>query len=96
MSGLSRYEQETVINYNNGEKTAEIYSADPVVLRKLQKLSDKYPDQYQLIREDSVSKTYRCPKKLISFRSPCTRVYTEEEKAKMTERLRKYSEAMLG
>ena len=44
ISGLSRWEQETVVNYNNEEKTATVYTADPVVMRKLDKLVEKYPE----------------------------------------------------
>lgn len=91
---LSRWEQETVINYNNEEKFATVFTSDPVVQRKLDKLVNKYPDEYQCIKitpivEDQKSKTYRISsKKLISFRSPVH--MTDEQKAKATERLAKY------
>lgn len=78
-SGLTMLEQETIVNYNLGEKLAEVYTADPNVIRKLDKLVAKYPDAYKVIREDDVSKTYQFSKKLVSFRNP-PKVYTEEEK----------------
>ena len=46
MNQLTRIEQETIINSNNAEKMAEIYTADPVMIRKLDKLVEKYPDAY--------------------------------------------------
>ena len=60
---LTRYEQETIINYNNGDKMISLYTADPVVMKKLDKLVEKYPDAYKLVKQDSVSKTYEFSKK---------------------------------
>ena len=87
MNQLTRIEQETIVNANAEEKMAEVYTADPVMIRKLDKMVEKYPDQYKVIKEDDVSKTYQFPKKLIRFGAPVTRVYTEEEKAKLREQL---------
>ena len=84
---LSRIEQETIINSNNAEKMAEVYTADPVMIRKLDKMVEKYPNTYKVIKQDDESKTYQFPKKLIRFGAPVTRVYTEEEKAKLREQL---------
>ena len=90
---LTRYEQETIINYNNGDKLVSLYTADTVVMKKLDKLVEKYPDTYKMIKQDSVSKTYEFSKKLISFRPPNTRVYTEEEKQILRDRLAAYRES---
>ncbi len=35
---LSRYEQETVVNYNAGEQTTTVYTRDKAVMRKLDTL----------------------------------------------------------
>lgn len=35
MGSLSKYEQETVINFNAGEQTAVVYTRDKAVMRKL-------------------------------------------------------------
>ncbi len=86
---LTRLEQETIINSNAEEKMAEVYAADPVMIRKLDKMVEKYPEQYKVIRQDDISKTYQFPKKLIRFGAPNTRVYSEEEKAKLREQLNK-------
>ncbi len=32
---LSRYEQESILNYNAGEQTATLYTRDKAVMRKL-------------------------------------------------------------
>lgn len=89
-TNLTRWEQETVITYNNAESTAVIYSRDPVIMRKLVKVAEKYPDAYKLIAEDEISKTYECSKKLIRFGAP-PRELTEEEKEKNRQHLAQYA-----
>ena len=67
---LSRYEQESILNYNAGEKTAILYTRDKAVMRKLDTLVSDFPDTYSLTEEDEVSKTYSFPKSYISYRKP--------------------------
>lgn len=67
---LSRYEQETVINYNAGEQNATVYTRDKAVMRKLDTLVADFPDTYNLIGQDEVSKTYSFPKSYVSYRKP--------------------------
>lgn len=90
MTPLSRYEQETIINYNREEKIAEIYTRDPIVMRKLEKLAEKYPKHYILKSKDEYGCVYECPKKLIRFGAPAKEL-TEEEKQKRRELLAQYS-----
>ena len=54
---LSRYEQETIVNYNAGEQTATVYTRDKTVIRKLDTLVAEFPDIYKLTEQDEVSKT---------------------------------------
>lgn len=86
MMSLTNFEKETIVNYNAAEKTASIYTADQNVMRKLDALVKKYPDIYKVVEQDSYSKTYTCPKKLVSFRSP--KILTEEQKEKLRAQLR--------
>ena len=46
---LSRYEQETIVNYNAGEHTATLYTRDKAVMRKLDTLVADFPTTYKLI-----------------------------------------------
>ena len=55
---LSRYEQETIVNYNAGEQTATVYTRDKAVMKKLDTLVADFPDTYKLMNKDEVSKTY--------------------------------------
>lgn len=97
-TSLSRWEQETIINYNNEEKGASVYTADPVIQRKLDKLVEKYPDDYKLnkvevINETQSGKFYELSsKKFISFRPPVH--MTEEQKKAAAERLAAYKNSM--
>ena len=82
---VSRYEQETIINYNAEEKQAEIYTCDPVVKRKLQKLIADKESGYSLKLTDNDSITVVCPKKCIKFRSAKKRELSERQKANLQE-----------
>ena len=84
---LTRWEMETTVNYNAEEKTAILYTRDKTVMRKLDKLVEKCPDEYKLIAETDIDKTYEFPKKLIAFRMP--RVLTDEQRQVMANRLAK-------
>lgn len=39
MTNLTKYEMETVVNYNAGEQTATVYTRDKSVMRRLGGLS---------------------------------------------------------
>lgn len=84
---LSRYEQETVINYNAGEQTATVYTRDKAVMRKLDTLVTDFPDTYSLMGQDEVSKTYSLPKSYVSYRKP--RKLSVEQRKQAQERMNK-------
>lgn len=84
---ISREEQETIINFSAGDKTAQVYTCDPVYIRKMDKLCERCPESYKVIKQDEYSKTYSMPKKLVSFRIP--REMTEEQRVAAAERLAK-------
>ena len=75
---LSRYEQETIVNYNAGEQTSTVYTRDKTVMRKLDTLVADFPDTYNLLGQDEVSKTYSLPKSYVSYRKP--RAVSTEQK----------------
>lgn len=84
---FSKLEMETIVNYNNGEKMAEVYSADPVVMRKLDDMCSRFPEDYECIKRDEWSATYRFSKKLVQFRTPVH--LTEEQKELARQNLAK-------
>ena len=75
---LSKYEQETIILYNQAEPTASVYTHDPKQLEKLARLSEKYPQQ---IQPDGLNR-YIVPKGCVLVREP----YSEERRAAAKER----------
>lgn len=75
---LSRYEQETIILYNQAEQTASVYTHDPKLLKKLARLMKEYPQQ---IRPDGPN-TYLVPKGCVLILEP----YSEKRRAAASER----------
>ena len=78
---LTRYEQETIINFNAGDQTATIYTRDPAVMRKVDALVIEYPDTFKCIGETDIDKTYEMPKSAVSYRKP-RRISEEQRDAK--------------
>lgn len=87
MSNISGYERETIINYNNEEKVAQVYTCNESLQRKLDKLCEEYPE-CTCINFDEYSKTYIVPKKWVKIRPP--RKMSEENKQKASERMKQY------
>ena len=89
---LTRYEQETIINYNRAEKEVSVYSSDPVVMRKLDSLCEEQPLVYKLEKEyrpqgseEICAKAYTiADKKLIRFAKK--REMTEEQREELKQR----------
>ena len=90
MGSLSKYEQETVINFNAGEQNATIYTRDKTVMRKLDALVNDFPEVYKLIGETDIDKTYSMPKSCVSYRKP--RKLTALQRAKARERIEKLNQ----
>lgn len=92
---LSKVEQEVVITFNAGEDTADFYTADPVWIRKLDRLVEQNPDQFKQGRVEKyngkvIAKRYTLPKRFISIRSrDVKRELTEEQRAEIGQRLNK-------
>ena len=79
---LSRYEQESILNYNAGSQTATLYTRDKTVMRKLDTLVAEFPDIYRVTGQDEISKTYSFPKAYISFRKPRAVSTEQRERAR--------------
>ncbi len=91
---LSRYEQETIVNYNAGEQTATLYTRDKTVMRKLDTLVADFPDTYKLIGQDEVSKTYSFPKSYVSYRKP--RVVSTEQRERARQNIKNINRKKYG
>lgn len=79
----SAVERETIILYNQSEGEASVYSFDPKMIRKLQKLASKYPDEIRLEKEHGDGAyTYTVPKECVLIREP----YSKERREAARQR----------
>ncbi|MBO5032540.1 MAG: hypothetical protein J6D08_11760 [Lachnospiraceae bacterium] len=85
MTPLTRYEQETIINFNAGEQTATVYTRDRAVMRKLDRLVAEFPDTYKLTGQTDIDKTYSMPKSHVSYRKP--RKLSDEQREQARQRM---------
>ena len=87
MGSLSKYEQETVINFNAGEQTAVVYTRDKAVMRKLDELVIAFQEVYKLVGETDIDKTYSMPKSCVGYRKPRKLVdkYREQKRRQMAQ-----------
>lgn len=93
MTTLSNYERETIINYNQEGKTANVFTHHPALIRKLDKLCEDFPDNFKCdSREDHFGVPcgdYSVPKQYVTIRAP--RIMSDEQKAAIRERFAKAS-----
>lgn len=76
---LSNIEKETIIIFNDSEKTASVYTCNKSLKNKLDRFCSE-EKEFTIIREDEYSKTYLIPKKCVKIFKP--RKLTEEEHEK--------------
>ena len=91
--GLTRDEQETYISFPAFGQEAVIYSTDPAWIRKMKKLCEEHPENYQIkeigkLGGEEISIRVICQDKgLVSVRGARLKL-SEETKAKRAEQLR--------
>lgn len=91
--GVELSEQETLISWMRGDEFAEVYTTDTTTMTKLDRKCNEYPDFWKIkeistVKGNIVSKTYICPRKLISFRN----LQRTGDFSANTERLKAYRE----
>ncbi len=85
---IPRYEQETIITFNEAEQTATIYTYKGEFKRKLITLSVDRPDEVKRTADDGHGGlTFTIPKKWIKVNA--SRILSDEEKAAKAEAARK-------
>ena len=82
---LTRYEQETIINFSADDQTATLYTRDPAIMRKIDALVIEFPDIYKCIGETDIDKTYEMPKSFVSYRKP--RRVSDERRQQMRNQM---------
>ena len=78
---LTAYEKETIINYNEAEQTAIVYTHNKALRRTLDKLAQERPDDCHIdkVSHDGAATDYTVPKMWIKIRPP--RIASEAQKA---------------
>ena len=77
---LTAYEKETIINYNEGEPTASVYTHNRALRRTLDKLAQERPDDCHIdkVSPDGAATDSTVPKMWIKIRPP--RIASEAQK----------------
>lgn len=86
---LTRYEKETVINFNDAEKIAYISTSQNWMKERLKKLQKEFPNEVKITKEDEYILFATVPKRYIKKIGPGRRM-TEEQKKASAERLQDY------
>lgn len=62
---LTNYEKETIINFNEGEDTASVYTHNGALRRRLEQLAQERPEECRLVKtcHDGQAVEYYIPKK---------------------------------
>ena len=92
---MTRLEQETIINFNEAEPTATIYTHNGALKRKLEALSDQRPAEAKRGRIFSDGgREYIVPKRWVKVNA--SRILTEEQRAAMVEQGKNLQRAKLA
>ena len=82
---LTRYEQETIINFNEEERHASVYTHNKSLIKKLRLLSAQNPANVKMVRDADYRAEYLIPKTWIRINAP--RKMTDEQRAAAALRL---------
>ena len=82
---LTKYEMETIYNYNQEEPLASCYTMDRALIRRLDALAEKHKE-ITVVRADEGVREYTLPKKWIKVRAP--KELSDEQREKMAKRAR--------
>lgn len=83
---LSKYEKETIIIFNEAEKTASVNTYNQSLIRQLRDYNKKSPANYVINKDGEQYIECTVPKSMIKIKYP--RNFTDEQRAKMSERMR--------
>ena len=86
---LTKYEKETIVLFNEGEREASVYTHNADLKRRLSSFAEKYPDLCRLERSTSGgSVTYLLDKSRLSIR--LLPPYSEERRKAASEYAKKH------
>lgn len=86
---LTLAEQETIITFDEESKTANVYTCRKALQRRLMQLAIDRPDECKVVKtsREGLAIDFEVPKKWIKVSPPRTVNLTEEQRAKLAERL---------
>lgn len=93
---LSNFERETIINFNEEQNTASVFTHNRAVRNKLERLSSERPEECRLNRtyHDNQAAEFYIPKSWIRFNPPRKAApLTDEQKRQRREQLAKMRNA---
>lgn len=78
---LTKVERETIINFNEGERTAGVYTHNAALKRKLEQLAQEHPDDCHLTKasHDGEAADYTIPKSWIKIKPPRVQTPAQRE-----------------
>lgn len=91
MGKLTGLEQETIILFNEAEKTASVETYNGRLKKKLDKLAAERPEDVTAADGNDGSRKYVVPKKWVTVKSP--RIMSDEARARNAERLAKWRDS---
>lgn len=80
---LTKYEMETIYNYNQEEPLASCYTMDKSLIRRLDILAEKHKE-ITVVRADEGVREYTFPKKWIKVKTP--RQLSDEKRQELKNR----------
>ena len=86
----TKIECETIVNFNEDESHADIYTASLIQIRRLDKLCAAHPETYQCTGRDEHSATYKCPMRQIRFAKPSQPMSDEQREAARERALKNF------
>jgi hypothetical protein len=86
---ITKYEMETIINYNREEPTANIYTHDAKMIKKITMLCEKHPDDFKFIKSDGDASFFEINKKYICINAP--KKFSAEVRQQYADRINQYN-----
>ena len=87
-------EREVIINFDDASDMANLYTANKVWIRKMDKLVAEHPESFKFRRQETykgevIAKDYTFPKRFVSIRTKdVKRNMTDEQRKRAGDRLR--------
>lgn len=95
---MTNLEKETIVNFNEEENVAQVYTFNKALQNRLNRLAVERPEECQVDSRfhGSAAVAFLVPKKWIAVRPPRCSGLTAEQRAEKRERMRAFRAAQLG